>query len=73
MAKTLIKTVSIIAAAVIVTASLSLADAQQRRQMAAPDILRVANVGDAQISPNGQWAARTEASSRCPGQNARVV
>lgn len=55
MAKTLIKTVAIIAIAVIATASLFSADAQQRRTMAAADILRVANVSDAQISPNGQW------------------
>jgi dipeptidyl aminopeptidase/acylaminoacyl peptidase len=33
--------------------------AQQRRPMAPPDILRVANVGDAQISPNGDWIVYT--------------
>lgn len=33
--------------------------AQQRRPMAPPDILRVANVGDAQISANGDWIVYT--------------
>jgi dipeptidyl aminopeptidase/acylaminoacyl peptidase len=35
------------------------ARAQQRRPMAPPDILRVANVGDAQISANGDWIVYT--------------
>jgi len=33
--------------------------AQQRRAMTPADILRVANVTDAQISPNGQWVVYT--------------
>src|SRR3979490_745601 len=33
--------------------------AQARRPMTPPEILRVANVGDAQISPNGEWVAYT--------------
>jgi dipeptidyl aminopeptidase/acylaminoacyl peptidase len=33
--------------------------AQARRPLTPPDILRVANVGDAQISPNGEWVAYT--------------
>jgi dipeptidyl aminopeptidase/acylaminoacyl peptidase len=33
--------------------------AQQRRPMAPPDILRVASVGDAQISANGDWIVYT--------------
>src|SRR5689334_18488505 len=35
------------------------ATAQQRRPMTPADILRVANVTDAQISPNGQWCVYT--------------
>lgn len=35
------------------------AAAQQRRPMAPADILRVANVGDAQISPGGEWVVYT--------------
>ncbi len=33
--------------------------AQSRRPMAPADILRIANVGDAQISPNGEWVVYT--------------
>jgi dipeptidyl aminopeptidase/acylaminoacyl peptidase len=33
--------------------------AQTRRPMAPTDILRVANVGDAQLSPNGDWVVYT--------------
>ena len=33
--------------------------AQPRRPMAPADILRIANVGDAQISPNGDWVVYT--------------
>src|SRR5947199_1426713 len=35
------------------------ASAQSRRPMTPADILRVANVGDAQISPNGDWIVYT--------------
>src|SRR5258708_7076592 len=33
--------------------------AQSRHPMAPPDILRIANVSDAQISPNGDWVVYT--------------
>src|SRR6267154_1842638 len=33
--------------------------AQQRRPMTPADILRIANVSDAQVSPNGDWVAYT--------------
>src|SRR5258706_5768285 len=33
--------------------------AQARRLMAPADILRIANVSDAQISPNGEWVVYT--------------
>src|SRR6267154_5533818 len=33
--------------------------AQSRRAMAPADILRIANVSDAQISPNGDWVVYT--------------
>ena len=33
--------------------------AQSRRPMAPADILRIANVSDAQISPNGEWVVYT--------------
>ncbi len=33
--------------------------AQTRRPMAPADILRIANVSDAQISPNGEWIVYT--------------
>ena len=36
--------------------------AQQRQVMRPQDILRVANVTDAQISPNGQWVVYTRLS-----------
>ncbi|HMG75595.1 MAG TPA: S9 family peptidase [Pyrinomonadaceae bacterium] len=36
--------------------------AQPRRPMAPADILRIANVGDAQISPNGDWIVYTVSS-----------
>lgn len=54
-------TLSIIAGTMIAMASLSAALAQPRRpaSMAPGDILRVANVGDPQISPNGQWVVYT--------------
>ena len=56
------KAVSLIATAMIVATSLSAARAQSRRaptSMTPGDILRVANVSDAQISPNGQWVVYT--------------
>ncbi len=37
----------------------ALVRAQARRPMSPPDILRVANVSDAQISPNGDWVVYT--------------
>src|SRR6267142_5168893 len=37
----------------------SLVRAQSRRPMSPPDILRIANVSDAQISPNGDWIVYT--------------
>jgi dipeptidyl aminopeptidase/acylaminoacyl peptidase len=42
--------------------------AQSRRPLAPADILRTANVGDAQISPNGQWVVYTV--STVDGDNA---
>src|SRR5829696_1318116 len=36
--------------------------AQPRQPMRQPDILRVSNVTDAQISPNGQWVVYTASS-----------
>ena len=37
----------------------TLVSAQTRRPMSPADILRVANVGDAQLSPNGDWVVYT--------------
>src|SRR6185295_10570333 len=37
----------------------TLVRAQTRRPMSPADILRVANVGDAQLSPNGDWVVYT--------------
>jgi dipeptidyl aminopeptidase/acylaminoacyl peptidase len=61
MPKALLNSLSIIAAAMIAMASLSVAPGQPRRpaSIVPGDILRVANVGDPQISPNGQWVAYT--------------
>lgn len=59
------KTLSLIATAIVV-ASCGVAGAQPRRaptSMTPADILRVANVSDAQISPNGQWVVYTVATS----------
>jgi dipeptidyl aminopeptidase/acylaminoacyl peptidase len=53
---------SFVATLLLVAASPSVASAQFRRpttSMSPADILRVANVGDAQISPNGQWVVYT--------------
>jgi dipeptidyl aminopeptidase/acylaminoacyl peptidase len=54
------KTFSFIPIALLIGVSFSVAAGQPRRpiSLTSPvDILRVANVGDAQISPNGQWVA----------------
>ena len=62
MRKTFAKALSLIATALLVATSLSAARAQPRRttaSMTPADILRVANVSDAQISPNGQWVVYT--------------
>ena len=59
MRTALIRTLRIIAAAIILAISLVPMLAQPRRAMAPADILRMANVGDAQISPNGQWVVYT--------------
>lgn len=48
--------------AVFVAASVVVCLAQPRRAIAPADILRVANVTDAQISPNGQWVVYTVSS-----------
>ena len=56
------KPLSLIAATLILLTSLSVARAQSRnpRSLIAPaDILRIANVSDAQISPSGQWVVYT--------------
>jgi dipeptidyl aminopeptidase/acylaminoacyl peptidase len=53
---------ALIVTTVIVLASLGVAEAQPRRatgSLTPADILRVANVNDAQISPNGQWVVYT--------------
>ncbi|HCX28931.1 MAG TPA: hypothetical protein DHU55_04045 [Blastocatellia bacterium] len=58
MRKTPMRGLAIIAAAMIVAAlpgELVASSAQSRVPMAPADILRVVNVSDAQISPNGQW------------------
>jgi dipeptidyl aminopeptidase/acylaminoacyl peptidase len=46
-------------AAILLLAWLSTLSAQPRRALAPVDILRVANVNDAQISPDGQWIVYT--------------
>ena len=59
--ETLKKTLCLIATAIVGT-SFSVASAQPRQTstaMAPADILRVANVSDAQISPNGEWVVYT--------------
>jgi dipeptidyl aminopeptidase/acylaminoacyl peptidase len=43
----------------IVGVSLGASVQSQRRPMTPPDILRVTNVGDPQISPNGEWVVYT--------------
>jgi dipeptidyl aminopeptidase/acylaminoacyl peptidase len=59
MQKRLIKTFLIIAAGIFATTLVTVADSQPRRPMAPGDILRVENVSDPQISPNGQWVVYT--------------
>ncbi|HEV7798097.1 MAG TPA: hypothetical protein VGO73_08075, partial [Pyrinomonadaceae bacterium] len=62
MRETYLRTLALIATAMLVAASLSAVHAQPRRSassMALGDILRVGNVSDAQISPNGQWVVYT--------------
>ena len=62
MRKTLTKTFSLIATALLVGSWFVVASAQPRRPnagMSPADILRVAGVGDAQISPNGEWVVYT--------------
>ena len=56
------KTPSLIASVLIAATSFAVAHAQPNRAarlMTPGDILRVANVSDAQISPNGQWVVYT--------------
>ena len=58
MRKTLMKTLALTAMAMIAVTSLAVDQAQPRRATTSimpADILRIANVGDPQISPNGQW------------------
>jgi dipeptidyl aminopeptidase/acylaminoacyl peptidase len=58
----LAKSVSFLPTALLVGVSFCFAAGQPRRAIgltAPSDILRVANVGDAQISPNGQWVVYT--------------
>ncbi|MGH9932534.1 MAG: TolB family protein, partial [Pyrinomonadaceae bacterium] len=62
MCKALTKALPFMVSALLLATSFSVAPAQPRRTMPAmspPDILRVANVSDAQISPNGQWVVYT--------------
>lgn len=62
--KILLKPLSLTATAIIAATTIS-ADDYPRRVMASmkpADILRVATVGDAQISPNGQWVVYTVAT-----------
>jgi dipeptidyl aminopeptidase/acylaminoacyl peptidase len=47
--------VSVLLISTIIFARCDSVHAQPRRPMAPPDILRIANVSDAQISPNGDW------------------
>src|ERR1044072_2094338 len=56
----MIKFSSLASLSVVVLSVLSVSSvAQPRRMMIPADILRVANVTDAQISPNGQWVVYT--------------
>ena len=49
-------------ALLVLLAASCLATAQTSRGLAPPDILKIANVTDAQISPNGEWVVYTVAS-----------
>ena len=68
MHNTFMKTLSLSALAIatlVIGTSLGVAYAQPRRattSMAPADILRVANISDAQISPNGEWVVYTVSS-----------
>ena len=58
MPKTFMKALSLILTVLLLATSFSSAWAQRRATTITPgDILRVANVSDPQISPNGQWVA----------------
>jgi Tol biopolymer transport system component len=62
MPKNMMRLLSLITVTVVVATSLVAGFAQPRRAIASMtpgDILRVANVSDAQISPNGQWVVYT--------------
>lgn len=62
MPKNMMRLLSLITVKVVVATSLVAGFAQPRRAIASMtpgDILRVANVSDAQISPNGQWVVYT--------------
>jgi dipeptidyl aminopeptidase/acylaminoacyl peptidase len=49
----------VVLSALLASLLLGTVEAQQRRPMAPADILRVATVSDAQISPNGDWVVYT--------------
>ncbi len=53
------KTLTSLLTGIFISASLVSVSAQPRRPTAASDILRVATVSDAQISPNGSWVVYT--------------
>jgi len=53
---------SLAIAALLVAFLLTPVHSQPRRQMSPQDILRVANVSDVQMSPNGQWVVYTVAT-----------
>ena len=53
---------SIAIASLLLTYLLTTVHSQPRRQISPQDILRVANVSDAQLSPNGQWVVYTVAT-----------
>ncbi|MEP6570045.1 MAG: S9 family peptidase [Acidobacteriota bacterium] len=62
MRKTLSKAFLFVATALLVATAFVVASAQPRRPitgMLPADILRIANVSDAQISPNGEWVVYT--------------
>src|SRR5258705_13362419 len=57
------KSTRIILTTLVLLAAIAAVSAQPRRPMAPADILRVATVSDAQISPNGQWVVYTLTTS----------